>query len=493
MWTQKRHQPKAKANCSKTEHFCQFVNKLLTFWEDRRGQYQKPCHDGFSQMRLESARWPRVLAESWRIFIYSDRSASFLRRLPTYRLRLIALVVLLHAVLVALYGFGTHLGAAQPVFLLGAAGGALAIAGLAANWSRPAFAVHFWNGCLLVSLTAVGLCLLRDHQTPHCSIALAAIAVSQRLPSSRRDLALALGIFGLALPVAGVQAAVLGLDVLHEGMPLLFNVAVAVIALLSLEKFVRHPKLRAIFRDTPDGRLFRTQLKLWLVVALVFPVVLRLDDGGQQRFVPLYIVGVLLLFAVQIVSFANRYARLLDRARRAQAQLLQDLARDDLTGAASRRAAVHAFYEMSGEHRLAVVLLDLDYFKAVNDTYGHDTGDEVLKRVVKALKRELAPGDVLGRWGGEEFLVLTRYSSKKALLEKTERFGDAIRSVHVHPEHSYPLTASIGVRVVYPDDDLDLEDHVSAADHAMYEAKASGRNRVVLSLKEQAERDGNPA
>jgi diguanylate cyclase (GGDEF)-like protein len=100
---------------------------------------------------------------------------------------------------------------------------------------------------------------------------------------------------------------------------------------------------------------------------------------------------------------------------------------------------------------------------------------------------------VLGRWGGEEFLVLTRYSSKKALLAKTERFGDAIRSVHVHPEHSYPLTASIGVRVVYPDDDLDLEDHVSAADHAMYEAKASGRNRVVLSLKEQAERDGKPA
>ncbi|MFY0621143.1 MAG: GGDEF domain-containing protein [Pelagimonas sp.] len=444
-------------------------------------------------MRFLPAKGSVSWGEFWQTLKYSDRSASFVRRMPSYRLRLLLFLIVCVAILWGLIGRENTVGLVFHPYFPIVAGLSLAVLAVATVRIQFAMSWHLWFATGLVGIAGVVASLVPLSTLSHCALALVCLSLGQLMSRPYKDLAFLLTLVGLTLPVVGVQSYLLGLGAGQTQLGALLHFALAALGLLALSDFIRHPRLRALLRSTPDGRLFRLQLKLWLCVSLVFTVVLWLDFGTKAQLLPIYLVVLLFLVLAQIVSFSSRYARLLDRSRRAQAQLLQDLARDDLTGAASRRAAVHAFYEMSDTHRLGVILMDLDYFKAVNDTYGHETGDDVLKRVVVALKEVLEPGDVLARWGGEEFLVLTRYQSQRSLLAKADRFGAAIRTVHIHPDHSYPLTASIGVRLVDPDNDLDLEDHVAAADHAMYEAKASGRNRVVLSLKEQAERDGSNA
>jgi diguanylate cyclase (GGDEF)-like protein len=121
---------------------------------------------------------------------------------------------------------------------------------------------------------------------------------------------------------------------------------------------------------------------------------------------------------------------------------------------------------------MAVAVVDLDGFKAINDRHGHDVGDQVLVAAANALARSLRAEDVLGRLGGEEFLVLLPDTDDEAAAQASERLRAAVE----HMEAAVPVTASVGFSVLGADEVAD--DLVRRADVALYAAKREGRNRV---------------
>ncbi len=157
---------------------------------------------------------------------------------------------------------------------------------------------------------------------------------------------------------------------------------------------------------------------------------------------------------------------------------------DDLTGLANRRR----FFEVAerdlascrrGGRPLTVLMLDLDRFKQVNDTYGHQTGDEVLRELAQRLAAEIRSTDILGRYGGEEFALALPDSDAEAAAQAAERLRAAVDGApFLTRSGALPITISIGLADLHPDD-ADLDALLARADQALYRAKRSGRNRWV--------------
>lgn len=149
---------------------------------------------------------------------------------------------------------------------------------------------------------------------------------------------------------------------------------------------------------------------------------------------------------------------------------------DPLTGALNRRALHDRLQRAIDEQdHFAVLYLDLDHFKRVNDRLGHDAGDRVLQRFVEVVRSALRDGDVIGRYGGEEFVVgLLRTDLADAVA-----IAERIRAgLHAQATTELPLTVSIGVATHRPGEALD--DLVRRADAALYRAKGAGRDRVLV-------------
>lgn len=164
---------------------------------------------------------------------------------------------------------------------------------------------------------------------------------------------------------------------------------------------------------------------------------------------------------------------------------------DPLTGLSNRRYLWHFLpYELlrvaRRESSLAVIMIDLDHFKRVNDTYGHEAGDLVLTKVAALLRSHIRDSDIASRYGGEEFVLVL----PDATLEGTKRRADAIRHAirEMKLEHlGKPIagvTASIGI-AMFPDHAEDSESLMRIVDDLLYEAKRSGRDRIVVSLGPQ--------
>ena len=130
------------------------------------------------------------------------------------------------------------------------------------------------------------------------------------------------------------------------------------------------------------------------------------------------------------------------------------------------------------------MIMDLDFFKKVNDTYGHLAGDEVLKNAANVMKNTLRSYDLLCRYGGEEFVVLVAESTKEASMNLAERIREAIVATPcIYNVLKIPVTMSIGVAESFPD--CTIESLIDRADKALYMAKEQGRNRVVFYTGEE--------
>lgn len=154
---------------------------------------------------------------------------------------------------------------------------------------------------------------------------------------------------------------------------------------------------------------------------------------------------------------------------------------DPLTGVANRRELDHVVDQQvarvrRGAGTLALLMLDLDHFKRLNDTHGHQAGDEVLRRLARTIEQELRAGDLVGRYGGEEFAVVVAGRRPEELAGIAERIRMAIARMG----GPTPVTVSIGVAWA-PAHGLSRTALFSAADEALYAAKAGGRNRVVIA------------
>jgi diguanylate cyclase (GGDEF)-like protein len=151
---------------------------------------------------------------------------------------------------------------------------------------------------------------------------------------------------------------------------------------------------------------------------------------------------------------------------------------DQLTGLANRDALSRHLEGAIGarrRRRLSVLYVDLDDFKLVNDTLGHAAGDELLRRVARAMGELVGPNDLLARQGGDEFVLVARD------VDDSEQLARSLREAITEPSTLRGLEISIGVSIgiaVFPDDGLDPDALLEAADAAMYEAKRTGRNEI---------------
>lgn len=183
-----------------------------------------------------------------------------------------------------------------------------------------------------------------------------------------------------------------------------------------------------------------------------------------------------------VVTFIDITDAVLER--RAAADLNRRLSElsvtDDLTGIANRRGifkSLHRENIAAKRHRqpLALLVLDLDHFKRVNDEHGHAVGDEVLRQVAAILRSEVRTGDLIGRIGGEEFMVVLPQTDTEGALALADRIRHAI-SEH---EPLLGVTVSAGLACAQPGDDVGSL--FRRSDDALYEAKESGRDCVVLA------------
>jgi diguanylate cyclase (GGDEF)-like protein len=237
-----------------------------------------------------------------------------------------------------------------------------------------------------------------------------------------------------------------------------------------------------------DGLAFLSALRLAHGEGRI-PVVM-LTGGGDER------------VAVQAMKrgaqdYLTKSAVTADGLRRAihgamkrvseEQQLRRAASVDELTGACNRRALLERLREESERARrhrnpLCVLMLDLDHFKEVNDSFGHRIGDAVLENVGRLLRGTLRAGDFAGRYGGEEFCIVltdTPLSGARIAAERIRR-QIAMQAVCGPAGESVQVACSIGIAEV--DAARDVMEAIELADRALYRAKAGGRNRVELAL-----------
>ena len=171
--------------------------------------------------------------------------------------------------------------------------------------------------------------------------------------------------------------------------------------------------------------------------------------------------------------------------------LEKDLIHDDLTGLKTRAFFVeeldenlseifsknkHGRKEGFGFTKISILFIDLDNFKKVNDTYGHDIGDEVLKKVANILKESVRETDIAARYGGEEFAISFLGADEEDSYIKAEKIRKTIEKTIFNDYPDLKISASIGVATI---DHPSRTDLIKFADEAMYKAKNSGKNKVI--------------
>jgi diguanylate cyclase (GGDEF)-like protein/PAS domain S-box-containing protein len=204
--------------------------------------------------------------------------------------------------------------------------------------------------------------------------------------------------------------------------------------------------------------------------------------------------GMVLLGVTRDITQRKEFEALQDESRKEleqkllqiselQLRLQEQVIRDPLSGLFNRRYLDETLpRELSRAKRegypLAVVMIDLDHFKQVNDTYGHAAGDEVLKALAALLKKSARESDIVCRYGGEEFLVALPRMSPDQALQRVEAWRLELADTSIqHGDLKMQVTLSAGV-AGFPDHGADIDSLLSHADEALYRAKHAGRNRV---------------
>ncbi|MBE0688829.1 MAG: diguanylate cyclase [Anaerolineae bacterium] len=179
----------------------------------------------------------------------------------------------------------------------------------------------------------------------------------------------------------------------------------------------------------------------------------------------------------------------LEKLKSTQADLERLAMTDELTGLFARRFVFEWIRkELAGilrkQGQLSCLMLDIDHFKKINDSYGHIQGDVVLRRVAENIRTTVRSADIAGRFGGEEFIVLLPETAQAGAVQVAEKIRKAVDN----PDAEIPATISVGVAVCdsihlpgNTETNVLLDALLQAADEALYQAKKQGRNRVVAA------------
>ena len=207
-------------------------------------------------------------------------------------------------------------------------------------------------------------------------------------------------------------------------------------------------------------------------------------EALNMAYTTVVLSGVALL-AMRVTQLREQHQQQRVALQQALTRISELATRDELTGLPNRRAILDQLATETARHArkklpLAVALIDLDHFKRINDEHGHAGGDQVLRGFAHRIESELRGGDVMARWGGEEFLLMLPDTSIEAAQQCLERLRERLRATpfdEVAPGLS--LTFSAGVTGCLGQGDIDSA--IERADQAMYRAKQAGRDRTELS------------
>ena len=183
-------------------------------------------------------------------------------------------------------------------------------------------------------------------------------------------------------------------------------------------------------------------------------------------------------------DLAHFLARVLSRSFSDQQRLASLAMHDQLTGLYNRRGFYGYLRQLASwsaryEHPLGVLLVDVDHFKDVNDTFGHPAGDDALRAISSALCQAVRSSDVVGRYGGDEFAILAPETSADELELLSERVLNVVRALgYLANGQAYELSVSVGAAIVDGGRSATPEQLLSAADHSLYGAKAAGRDQA---------------
>ena len=219
-----------------------------------------------------------------------------------------------------------------------------------------------------------------------------------------------------------------------------------------------------------DGRFREMEIYLHHKNGYRIPIVARVSpvrgENGD-------IIGAVQVFSNNSPSVETRH-----RVR----ELEQMALLDHLTNLGNRRYIEDRIEACIAEHKrfgwfFGIIFIDLDHFKRINDKYGHDVGDETLKMVARTLEVNSRPFDLVGRWGGEEFIAVIRNVERGYLIRIAERYRSLVKQSGIHSEKKrIRVTISLGATMVRDDDTLDSL--VKRADRCMYASKSRGRDCV---------------
>ncbi|MBI3394759.1 MAG: diguanylate cyclase [Spirochaetia bacterium] len=223
---------------------------------------------------------------------------------------------------------------------------------------------------------------------------------------------------------------------------------------------------------------------LTALLSVIFAVLLDLLLKGQILAADLVIGAVIpLLIAPWVLYLLVSLVHTLDDRETKLAVLAGE---DPLTGALNRRSvlerAEHAFRMAERYQRpITVLMIDVDHFKQVNDDYGHKVGDSALLQVAQGLRLSMRNVDILGRYGGEEFVIVLPETAASAALDVAERLRRMISDypLTVHDEHTIRITISVGV-ADHTSGVQNIFELVDRADQALYRAKRAGRDRCEI-------------
>ena len=211
---------------------------------------------------------------------------------------------------------------------------------------------------------------------------------------------------------------------------------------------------------TPDDK--NQIIREWLTVKFDK----RIIDKHMMINIAIIVIALLILYIVRQRN-ANKYNE--------QLEFISNT--DALTGLKNRRKIDKILNKLKNK-KFSLILMDIDHFKLINDDFGHLIGDEVLKDVAHILKYNVNQNDIIGRWGGEEFLIICKNTSIDEAEKLSYRIKDLVENYDFKVRK---ITASFGVSEAH--NNLELKDILANADKALYKAKENGRNQVVLSRK----------
>lgn len=253
-----------------------------------------------------------------------------------------------------------------------------------------------------------------------------------------------------------------------------------------------------------DGQYVGFYLAIMTMIALVLPIsILRMKLDNTRRTLTIFMTIGLIVFGsalyyalpfklfllVTLIYLVMTYTgalasyRLLQELRRhfENVQHQQQLARTDaLTGIANRRRLNEAMANLTVEaEEYALILVDIDHFKQVNDTHGHDVGDDILRELGMLLSSECEDRHLVGRFGGEEFLIIMPDATKEEVTRLAESIREKV-SAFAFETSAGKLHITISLGACHSND-IEIDSVLKHADEALYHAKESGRNRFILA------------